>query len=149
VKRIVLALALLATPALADDYPPGLFEHSPEIGASKDAPELTCDMQHQCYHMDPAHPDKVTPPPAPQYPGVVAKPFVYPSTRPSTQPAPPPVPQPPAVASSPPAAAPEALAPDSLDAPSEDPSDPYSCFNLRRGIFPTPQAAAHARARCN
>jgi hypothetical protein len=133
-KRVALLALLFATPAYADDYPPGLFERSPEVNS---APELTCDFQKQCYHMDPTHPDKVTPPPAPQYPGVVAKPFAYPA------------PQPPAVASSPPAAAPEALAPDSLDDPSEDPSDPYSCFNLRRGIFPTPQAAAHARARCN
>jgi hypothetical protein len=102
----------------ADDYPPGLFEKSPEV------PELTCDMQHQCYHMDPAHPDKVTPPPAPQYPGVTSKPFVQP--------------------------APEALAPPPVADPNEeDPDDPYSCFSLRRGLFPTPQAAASARARCH
>lgn len=30
--------------------------------------DLTCDFQHQCYHMDPTHPDKITPPPAPMYP---------------------------------------------------------------------------------
>jgi hypothetical protein len=125
VKTLVLAVALMtAAPALADDYPPGLFEKSPEIGAS--TPELTCDMQHQCYHMDPTHPDKVTPPPAPQYPGITPKPFAGPSTRP------------------PPSPEPEALAP-----PSEDPDDMRSCFNLRRGLFATPEAAAHARARCD
>ena len=58
--RGLIAALLLSTAAMADEYPPGLFEHSPEADS--------CDFQHQCYHMDPAHPDKVTPPPAPQYP---------------------------------------------------------------------------------
>jgi hypothetical protein len=118
---ILVAALLAAVPALADDYPPGLFEKSPEINS---APELTCDMQHQCYHMDPAHPDRVTPPPAPQYPAAAPRP-------PAATPAPP-----------------EALAPPE-PSPSEDPDDPYSCFSLRRGLFPTLQAAAQARARCH
>jgi hypothetical protein len=29
--------------------------------------EDACDFEHQCYHMDPSNPDKVTPPPSPQY----------------------------------------------------------------------------------
>jgi hypothetical protein len=101
--RGLIAALLLSTAAMADDYPPGLFEHSPEADS--------CDFQHQCYHMDPAHPDKVTPPPAPQYPPL------------ATSPTPP--------------------------APSLPDDDPYSCFNLRRGLFATSQAAADARAKCN
>lgn len=31
----------------------------------------SCDFQHQCYHMDPTDPNKITPPPAPMYPPVV------------------------------------------------------------------------------
>jgi hypothetical protein len=104
--KILIAALLLSTAAMADEYPPGLFERSPE---------LSCDFQHQCYHMDPAHPDKVTPPPAPQYP--------------------PPLEQ-----------TPLAIAPTPRALPD---SDPQSCFNLRRGIFPTPQAAANARSKCN
>jgi hypothetical protein len=103
--RGLIAALLLSTTAMADEYPPGLFERSPEVDS--------CDFQHQCYHMDPAHPDKVTPPPAPQYP--VTPPL-------------------------------EATAPTPRALPD---SDPQSCFNLRRGIFATPQAAANARSRCN
>ena len=36
------------------------------LTASAHAQEM-CDLQHQCYHDDLAHPDRVTPPPAPQY----------------------------------------------------------------------------------
>lgn len=120
--RVIFAVALLATPAHAADYPPGLFEHSPEINSSE--PELTCDFQKQCYHMDLADPDRVTPPPAPQYPAP-------PVAQDAPAPLPPPVVQ----------ALPEPL--------SEDPDDMGSCFNLRRGLFPTPEAAAHAHARCH
>jgi len=123
---VIVGGAFLVAFAHGAEYPPGLFEHSPEV-----TPELSCDMQHQCYHMDPTHPDKVTPPPAPQYEGV---------RRPSAPSTPP-------LEQTPLASAPTALAP-SLALPSDDPSDPQSCFNLRRGLFATPQAAANARSRC-
>jgi hypothetical protein len=118
-RWLIAALMLASAGAHADDYPPGLFERSPEINPGDKPPELSCDMQHQCYHMDPAHPDKVTPPPAPEYA----------------------TPAPPSVAPAEPFVA--------QSAPSEDPDDPQSCFNLRRGIFATPEAAAHARAICH
>jgi hypothetical protein len=103
---VLIAALLLSTAVTAAEYPPGLFEHSPEVDS--------CDFQHQCYHMDPAHPDKVTPPPPPQYPERATPPV-------------------------------EAAMPTPRELPD---SDPQSCFNLRRGIFATPQAAANARAKC-
>lgn len=32
--------------------------------------EDACDFEHQCYHMDPSDPNKVTPPPESQYPPI-------------------------------------------------------------------------------
>ena len=90
---------------------PALLAAALLLSTAAMADELSCDFQHQCYHMDPAHPDKVTPPPAPQYPSL--------ATAPTPR------------------------------APSLPDDDPHSCFNLRRGLFATPQAAANARSRCN
>jgi hypothetical protein len=38
------------------------------LGAITAHAQEICDFEHQCYHGDLAHPDQVTPPPAPQYP---------------------------------------------------------------------------------
>jgi hypothetical protein len=112
----------LATPALAE-------------------PELACDMQHQCYHMDPTHPDKVTPPPAPQYPSPKLIPHkVIPNDGTADHFGVP--------------------IPDSAPNPNDGTADHYGaevpdynpspdCYNMRHGLFPTPEAAAAARAHCD
>jgi hypothetical protein len=99
--RTLLALLLMSTAALADEYPPGLFERSPEINPSDTSEPL-------------GRPSAPLTPPLEQTP----------------------------LASAPTAPAP------SLALPNDDPYDPQSCFNLRRGLFPTPQAAANARSKC-
>jgi hypothetical protein len=37
------------------------------LTTTTEAQDQICDFEQQCYHGDPAHPDRVTPPPAPQY----------------------------------------------------------------------------------
>jgi hypothetical protein len=108
------------------------------------ADELICDYEHKCYsgstrppppqiyHMDPTHPDKETPPPAPQYPGVVPKPYVAKPSEPVA---------PPEIAETPPVTA-EVPMPMHLYNPNPD------CENMRHGLFPTPEAAAAARIHC-
>ena len=127
---VIVGGAFLAALAHGDEYPKGLFEHSPEVDS--------CDMQHQCYHMDLAHPDKVTPPPAPQYPRPLERPPA-PSER-SLEPTP--------LATAPTAPAPSLAPLQELPPPPVAEDVPQSCFNLRRGLFQTPQAAANARSRC-
>lgn len=103
--------------------------------AMANEPELSCDFQHQCYHMDPTHPDKVTPPPAPQYP-------------PPKQKVAPREVQPELLAPATPPVEPEALVPRVIT-PTPGGYNPYpDCFNMRRGLFDTREAVANARAHC-
>jgi hypothetical protein len=110
-------LLLKGNAALADDSKICDYEHKCYNGTTRPPPPP------QIYHMDPAHPDKETPPPAPQYPGVVSKPYV---PKPQADVAPPVM----------------AEVPEPTYNPNAD------CDELRRGLYPTPEAAWNARAHC-
>jgi hypothetical protein len=128
---------LLSTVAIADEEKICDYEHKCYSGTTKPPPPP------QIYHMDPTHPDKVTPPPAPQYPGIVPKPYVDVAPHPHDD----------GTAEHLPVI-PEEIPPHYYgtddhtiaEVPTYNP-DP-DCENMRNGLFPTPEAAAAARAHC-
>lgn len=98
-KRVAICALILATPAYAEappDYPPGLFEHSPETGTDHSKrwthmpdgrwmfvdPDQTqgkmCDLQHHCYSDAPAAAAVPAPALSPNIP-----PAVWPNGEPS------------------------------------------------------------------
>jgi hypothetical protein len=109
---VIVGGAFLLAKAHGDEYPPGLFEHSPEINS--DAPPTPA-------------PTPLERPPAPLTPPLEQTPLAIAPTAPAPSLAP----------------SQELPAP-----PMAEQDDPRSCFNLRRGIFATPEAAMVARSKC-
>jgi hypothetical protein len=111
--KILVAALILSTPAFAGDNLICDYEHKCYSGRPSPPPQI--------YHMDPTHPDKETPPPAPQYSGIVPKPYV---PKPYVPVAP----------------------PITAEVPEYNPNP--DCENMRHALFPTAEAAFNARAHC-